>query len=98
MKTNQLKLILTSVIVVGSLISSSCTQPQAGVLNYNPVELSKHKLPPTKAEQMSKRYIKDMELLFAQSDSLVYYKERNTKLMAALENRVSLKDLQELKD
>ncbi len=97
MKTNQLKLILTSVIVVGSLISSSCTQPQGGVLNYNPVELSKHKLPPSKAENMSKRYIKDMELLFAQSDSLAYYKEINAKLMAALENKGNLKEVQELK-
>jgi len=98
MKTNQLKLILKSVIVVGSLISSSCSQPQGGVLNYKPVELSKHKLPPTKAENMSKRYIKDMEMLFAQSDSLAYYKEHNAKLLAALENKLSLKEIQALKE
>ncbi|WP_417362842.1 hypothetical protein [Galbibacter sp.] len=97
METNQLKLLLTSLIVVGSLFSTSCTKTQGGVLNYQPVELSKHKLPPTTAENMSKRYVRDMEILFAQSDSLAYYKDLNAKLMAALENKTSLKEVEELK-
>lgn len=96
MKTNQIKVLLTSLIVVGSFLSSSCTQTSGGVLNYQPVELSKHKLPPEKAENMSKRYVRDMEILFGQSDSLAYYKEVNAKLMAALENKASLKEVSEL--
>lgn len=96
METNQLKVFLTTLFLVGSLLSS-CTQPEAGVLNYQPVDLSKHKLSPEKAENLSKRYVRDMEILFAQSDSLVYYKELTAKLKAALENKTSLKEISDLK-
>src|SRR5690606_41651130 len=96
MKTNQMKVFLTSFLIVGSLLSSSCSQPNEGILNYQPVDLSNNKLSPKKAENMSKRYVRDMEILFGQSDSLAYYKELNAKLMAALENKASLKEVSEL--
>lgn len=97
MKTNQLKLFLTTIVVVGSLLSTSCSQPQEGVLNFKPVDLSEHKLPSDKAKKMSNRYIRDMKILFAQSDSLKHYKALNAKLMAALENKTGLKEVAEFK-
>lgn len=94
MKTDQMKALLTPLIVVVMLLSS-CTQPQEGVLKYEPVDLSKHKLSPEKAENLSKRYIRDMEILFAQSDSLEYYKSLTEKLKAALKNKTNLKEVSE---
>lgn len=97
MKTNQMKVFLTSFLIVGSLLSSSCSQPNEGILNYQPVDLSKNKLSPKKAENLSKRYVRDMEILFAQSDSLVYYKELTNRLKAALENKTTPEQISDLK-
>src|SRR5690606_41057811 len=83
MKTNQLKLFLTTIVVVGSLLSTSCSQPQEGVLNFKPVDLSEHKLPSDKAKKMSNRYIRDMKILFAQSRS-----EEHTSELQSRENLV----------
>lgn len=97
MENNQLKIFLSAFVFVVTLLFSSCTQKGEGILSYTPVDLSKHKLSPSKAENLSKRYIKDMNLLFAQSDSLEYYKNLTAKLKSELENETSGKKSSNLK-
>ncbi|QLE02989.1 hypothetical protein HX109_15955 [Galbibacter sp. BG1] len=70
MKTNFLKgipFILLSVLILG------CAQSE-NHLAHETVDISKKKLTPELAEKLSKRFVKDIEDLFAKADSLEYYK------------------------
>ncbi|WP_335966107.1 hypothetical protein [Galbibacter sp. PAP.153] len=73
MRTNQPKWLNGLLLGLCVVFLASCNKG-GNLVEYNPVDLSQHKLTPKLAEKLSKRYVKDMDELFAQSDSLEYYK------------------------